>query len=512
MNRGTRSLFSLAVLFGTISVIAVVGALGLSPSHSQTLKGQSGSTEISGQQFERQLQALRTKLRDRENQITQLQQQLKSLAPSLVIQAGQLQPVPEGTPPSGWYTEAALKGGVRLIATYDSSGPNAWDPAKHPLVFITSEGRGYAGTYSKTYKLAGLQIIDANTKEIVTSAAFDLGFKTMMTPHGLGVSPDGKWIYVPTGDGDQPWTLGAHTGRVLIVNARTLKVDKVLGTVEGPHHIKAFRDWEGRDRVLVEAGQIRFILDPKDDHKVVATFGTTEFNGLPYQSDPDPSGRYIYSGLVLGGRNVADDLIGAVGKLDLKTGRVKIIPGVGMYPNGFAFTSDGKFTYVSDSSGSRVYKIDNARDAVVGSTQAGTPGPYNVALNWDETELWAVGKGEMTFNLGGSLGLVNTKIFHAVREFPIGGQTIDHATLHPDIRANELWVTSSGTLEVIVFDLTKRQVKGRIASANGGDTHSGAFVRYNSDESGELLADQGGVHNSMLAEKKTIIGRANPGR
>jgi len=103
MNRGTKRLVSLAVLFGTISVIAVVGGPGLSPSHSQTLKEQSGSTGISGQQLERQLQALRAKLRDRENQITQLQQQLKSLAPSLVIQAGQLQPVPEGTPPSGWF-------------------------------------------------------------------------------------------------------------------------------------------------------------------------------------------------------------------------------------------------------------------------------------------------------------------------------------------------------------------------------------------------------------------------
>ena len=510
MHYATKNPFVLVIIFVTIVVLALVGGVGLSPTHSEPLKGQS--TKNPNEQGERQLQALLAKLRDRENLIAHLQRQLKSLAPSLVIQAGQLQPVPEGTPPSGWYTQAALNGNVRLIATYDSSGPNAWDPAAHPLVFITSEGRGYAGTYSKTYKLAGLQIIDANTKEIVTSAAFDLGFKTMMTPHGLGISPDGKWIYLPTGDGDQPWTIGKNAGRVLIVNARTLKLDKVLGTDVGPHHIKAFRDWKGRARVLVEAGQSRFLLDPNDDHKVVMTFGTMDFNGLPYQSDPDPSGRYIYSGLVLGERNAADELIGAVAKLDLETGRVKIIPGAGMYPNGFAFTSDGKYTYVSDSAGSRVYKIDNATDRVVGSTQAGVPGPYNIALNWDETELWIVGKGEHTFNLGGSLGLVNTKVFRALREFPIGGQTIDHNTLHPDINANEMWVTSSGTLEVIVFDLTKRQVKARIPSANGGDTHSGGFVRYNPDFSGELLADQGGVHNSVLAQKKTLIGQTSSAR
>jgi DNA-binding beta-propeller fold protein YncE len=279
----------------------------------------------------------------------------------------------------------------------------------------------------------------------------------------------------------------------------------VLGTFEGPHHVKAFRDWLDRDRVLVEVGQMRYILDPNDDQRVVYTFGAAELNGLAYQSDVSPDGKYVYSGLVLGSRAVADKLQGTVAKLDLETGRVTYITDVGMYPNGFAFTADGKYTYVADSSGSRVYKIDNKTDTAVGSTQAGVPGPYNITLNWDESELWVIGKGEMTFNLGGSLGLINTKTFTTVREFPIGGQTIDHNILSPDRAANELWVTSSGTLETIVFDLTRREVKTRIPTPNGGDTHSGAFVRYGADFSGELLADQGGVHQGMLAEKMALV-------
>lgn len=427
---------------------------------------------------------------------------------NLVVQAGQLQPAAPAAAPTGWDTEASVKAGVRLVATYDSHGPDSWSPGEHPLVFITSEGRGYAGTYSQTYSLAGLQIIDAYTRQPVASAAFDLGVKTMGTPHGLGVSPDGQWFYVPTGDGDQPWSVSRGGGRLLVVNARTLKLDRVLGSEEGPHHVKGFVDWQGRDRVLVEAGQTRFLLDPNDQHRVVMSFGTLDFNALPYQSNVHPSGRYVYSGLVLGGRNVADQLLGAVAKLDLETRRVKIIPGVGMYPNGFAFSTDGKFTYVADSSGSRVYKIDNSTDAVVASSQAAVPGPYNITLNWDETELWVIGKGEMTFNLGGSLGLVDTRTFQAVREFPIGGQTIDHNILHPDRKVNEMWVTSSGTLETIVFDLGKRTVKDRIPAINGGDTHSGAFVRYGPDLGGELLADQGGVHQSMLADKRDVLPEA----
>lgn len=439
--------------------------------------------------------------------IDQLQAQLRASGPAVIVQAGQLEPPPVRTTPSGWDTEASLTANVRLIATYDSSGPAAWDPAQHPLVFVTSEGHGYAGTYSETYKAAGLQIIDANTKRVVTSAAFDLGFKTMGTPHGLAVSPDGQWIYVPTNDGDQPWTPSPDGGRILVVDAKTLKLNKVLGTPEGPHHIKAFVDWMGRDRVIVEMGQMRFLLDPNDEQRVVMAFGAANLNGLAYQTNVHPEGKYLYSGLVLGGRAVADQLLGAVAKLDMETGRTTYITGVGMYPNGFAFSSDGKTTYVADSSGSRVYKIDNATDKVVGSTQSGVPGPYNIALNWDETELWVVGKGEMTFNLGGSLGLINTRTFTTVREYPIGGQTIDHNTLSPDRSANEIWVSSSGTLETIVFDLAKREVKARIPSPNGGDTHSGAFVRYAPDFSGELLADQGGVHQAMLADKLAGLAR-----
>lgn len=441
-------------------------------------------------------------------QVAQLQQQVKSMAPTTIVQAGELQAAAPQERTSDWETEAAERYHVKLIATYDSSGPDAWNPAQHPLVFITSEGKGYAGTYSQTYKLAGLQMIDGNTRQHVASAAFDLGFRLMGTPHGLAVSADGRWIYVPTGDGEQPWSASKGGGRLLVVNARTLKIDRVVGSEEGPHHVRGFRDWQGRSRVLVEAGAARFILDPDDDHRVVASFGPLELNGLAYQSYVDPSGKYVYSGIVLGERPSAERGLGAVAKMDLETGRVRFISGVGMYPNGFAFTADGKYTYVADSAGSRVYKIDNESNSVLATSQTAVPGPYNISLNWDESELWVVGKGELSYNLGGSLGLVNTRLFQAVRDYPIGGQTIDHIVLHPSRDANEIWVTSSGTLETIIFDLGKREVTRRIPAANGGDTHSGVFVRYQPSFTGELLADAGGFHNSALAAQQTRMGVA----
>ena len=116
---------------------------------------------------------------------------------------------------SAWENEWTKKVGVELEYDFDSSGPDAWDSKEHPLVFITTEGPGYGGLLSGV-TLPGLAIIDADTREVVASQNYDLlswGWKNIFEPHGLGVSPDGKWIYLPTGEGSFTTTTGGHAGR-----------------------------------------------------------------------------------------------------------------------------------------------------------------------------------------------------------------------------------------------------------------------------------------------------------
>ena len=47
-----------------------------------------------------------------------------------------------------WATPWSELVGVTLEYTFDSDGPDAWDPTEHPLVFITTEGPGYGGLLS----------------------------------------------------------------------------------------------------------------------------------------------------------------------------------------------------------------------------------------------------------------------------------------------------------------------------------------------------------------------------
>ena len=449
-----------------------------------------------------------------------IKSQLSSTGSSTVVQAGQLQPAPAGAQLTGWDTAESQRGRLRVFATYDSSGPAAWDPVAHPLVYVTSEGQGYSHRASKTNKAPGLQIIDATTKKVVASALFDMGWKDHGTPHAAGVSPDGKWFYFPTTDGTSSGNSAPQgEARLMIVNAQTLKLHMILTYPDrGFHHISSFTDWQGRDRVLVQMQQTngaKFILDPKDNNRVVKAITAEDVGypmGHPY-STVDPSGKFLFIGL---SSNELRDSGGSAGvaKVDLEKGTVKQILGMHAgHPIGIVHTTDGKFTYVADGHGSLVYKIDNAANKIVGSTSAGVAGPYGLALGWDETELFTMGKGEGSHNTGGVIGVIDTKAFIPSRSpdfnqpINIGGAIIDHGIVHPDRAVNELWVSSAGTWETIVMDLATKQVKARIPSPNGGDTHSGAFVRYSPDFTGEVLVDMGGPQKKIYETRKGEIAK-----
>jgi DNA-binding beta-propeller fold protein YncE/mono/diheme cytochrome c family protein len=453
-----------------------------------------------------------------------LQQQLASMAPTLVVQAGQLAPPPPAAQPSGWDTPESLRGRIRLLATYDSSGPDAWDVTAQPLVYFTSEGVE-SGRNGSTVNRSGVQVIDAYAKKVIASALFDLGEEVTENPHGVGISPDGRWLYL--GQMQRVRATGQGRTVLLIVNARTLKLDKVL---EGPrvdwfHHITAFKDWQGRDRVMVAFGRNpgggpHWLLDPHDNNRVVRAITIEDIGykiGHPYPT-VDPTGRFVYvSVFAPPWRSQHHDTAG-IAKLNLETGAVTIIPYVGDNPIGMAHTSDGRFTYVNDGHSSFVYKIDNTTNTVVDSTSAGVAGPYGLALNWDESFLYPIGKGEGTHNNGSVVGLIDTRSFQSPRNFIhnmplyLGGSasSVDHGIIHPDPKVNELWISNMNGWETIVMDLNTHKVNAYIPTPNGGDTHSGGFVRYTPDWKGELLADMGGPKAAVRAIMRQRVAAAQP--
>jgi DNA-binding beta-propeller fold protein YncE len=442
---------------------------------------------------------------------------------STVVQSAQLQPAPAGAQPSGWETTEANRGSLTLLAKFDSSGPAAWDQVKHPVVYVSSMSYPVKRDEGKIYG-NGFYIIDAATKEVVTSRVYDLGEPVTNYPHSVGASPDGKWFYFM--QVDQVAATKETRNQIFIINAQTLKIDKVLRhPTQRLHHVGAFKDSKGQDRVVLDmgfgaTGGPHFLLDPKNDNKVVQaiTFDNVRPMGHPFTA-PSPDGKFIYISMGAPEIRESESYAASIAKWDIEKATATVIHGVGNHPIGIVNTMDGKFTYVVDGTNSLVFKIDNATNTVVGKTSAGVAGPYGARLNWDETKLYITGKGEGSHNKGSVLGLIDTKTFQQTRALstmPIyllseknaaeGGviASVDHAILHPDFAKNELWVSNMAGNETIVLDITTDKVTAYIRTPNGGNTHSGFFVKYDASWNGELLADMlsPGVAQAKLIKEK----------
>ncbi len=424
---------------------------------------------------------------------------------------------------AAWQTKFSQSLDIHLLAKFDSSGPDAWDWKAHPNVFITTEGPGYGGFVSKV-TTPGLMIVDAYTYQVVATQHYDLGIPEYFESHGLGVSPDGKWIYIPTGDTKH--RAAGDAGRILIINAKTLKVDTVLSTKSMPHHFKSYTTPEGKGMVLgedfnwqapafgVRPGSGIYVFDPSNDNRVVGGINADTLQANPYLAFASPKGDFVYIGLPPGAindRDITHHLEGTWAVVDTKTWEpVKYFVG-GFDPIWTAFTSDGAFAFLCDGGSSEVFKVDTSAKKVVAKSNASTLGGYGCHLGWDETRLWVIGKGEASHNRGKEIGLVDAKLMTPLDVFVTNWIRADHGTLMPDPSRNELWVTSNSSFEVVVWNMDQQTVTKRIPTPNGGSTHSGSFVWYKPDGTGEVLSDQNGTHFEARDAQTKIAAAAAAG-
>jgi mono/diheme cytochrome c family protein/DNA-binding beta-propeller fold protein YncE len=418
-----------------------------------------------------------------------------------------------------WSSEWSDKVGVSLEYQLDSSGPDAWDPKEHPNVFITTEGPGYGGLLSGV-TLPGLAIIDADTREVVASAKFDVlswGWSNVFEPHGLGVSPDGKWIYLPTGEGSF-MTIGDRAGRFLVINARTLKIDKVIRLQGQAHHASSYRTPDGEQRVILYGwSQPMFVLDPDDDNRAVGSISHQEqgSEGYLYFASPDGdeiigTGRYRDFDMR---KQLSDNPIWTIDAEAWKVKKWIKVPDSA--PVWVSYTVDGKNVYVTGARGSIIMHVDLESGKFASEQRAGVDGPYGNHFGWDDKIIYTIGKGEESHNRGKMLGMVDTTTMEvpgsrAMDQFYTGCIRGDHGTLHPDPEANEMWISCNASFDVVIFDLDLKDVTARIPLPNGGSTHSGAFVSYADGWNlpGETVSDHNGLHGSALETKRRLMSGA----
>ncbi|MBC8280571.1 MAG: WD40 repeat domain-containing protein [Chloroflexi bacterium] len=459
----------------------------------------------------------------------------EALPPQKLIQIGVSGEAPPAlVAPTGWHTTWSQLMEVNLLETFDSSGPELWDPAEHPLVYFASEGAGYGGLVSAGVTLPGYLAIDAYTRETLAGPHYDVGQLAPETPdlegvsgphfepHGLGVSPDGRFIYIPTAVGGTGFSGAKEAGRLIIVNSKTGNMHQLLQVPGRPHHIVGYIDTEGRDRVMAYSWNYgAYILDPNDDHKVVGAVPNGELQGRGYLAFVHPSAKYIFY-TVRPPRGV--EAHGSIAIIDAET--FKYIRSMEVHdssPIFVTFDAEGATAFVTGGHESTVTKMDISSEdpsdwEVVKSGRAGTEGPYGVNLTWEDDMLITIGKGEGSHNKGITVGLVDPNLPGSARplgEIYTGCMRADHAIIHPDPELRELWISCNSRFETVIFDLSKRETRAtfsepggyiidRIPTPNGGSTHNGAFVAYEADWTGILLADQNGLHGAAREAKLQI--------
>jgi hypothetical protein len=488
--------------------------------------------------------ALQEELDDARAELVAMQDQMVTATVNQqVVQSGTLgaAPAPAAIPDDGWSNSESVRGGLILVAQLDSSGPDAWDIEAHPRVYFTSESfqSNYFGAggfdadsvASDLGNFAGWHVIDAYSKEVVASALYHdlVEGDVNRGPHGVAVSPDGKWGYVgfatnPPDDCDPTMQACDRVGYVMIVNVQTMKVDKILrqeSYFEGGyrsqavHHIQCWtQDSTDKDYCIIQwgfgaNGGPHHIIDVQDNNRVYRsiTYDDVKPMGHPFTT-PSPDGQYVYISMganwIREGHDTAH-----VAKLDIDTGKHEVLGPTGAHPIGITHTQDGKYTFVVDGHSSFLYKIDNESGEVVDHASTGIAGPYGICLSLDEQLGVMVGKGEGTANLGNSIsffdigGRFRASRDHGNTPFYLGGSasSVDHCAWHPDPDVNEVWVSNMKGWETIVVDVDALEVTAYINTPNNGDTHGMAFVWYDGGwDSGELQSDMGGPKSQALQD------------
>jgi DNA-binding beta-propeller fold protein YncE len=406
-----------------------------------------------------------------------------------------------------WTTPEAQRLGVRLLQTRDPSGPPAYPVEAGDLLFFTNSGTGYAATNPKN----SVVVINARSKKPIGMSDLDPQYSAKLSSHGIGVSPDGKYTYLPsmTSIGAAENSTPEYT---LVLDSRTLKIYQILATGGTPHHAKIFRDGAGRDRVLIEhfnwntaasAGKGFFVVDPKDNNRVIAGMSTGDLHGNPYSGFTTPDGKFLYYSVPPPNRGeLGREVDGWLAKIDTETWKtVQSIP-MNRYPLWTVFSNDGKWAWVTNSLDDKVLKVERGlgprdRDKVVAEVHTGG-GPYGMRMSLDDKELWVADKGE-SGPAGKTITIIDTEKNQVKDTVQTDCLRNDHIIMSPD--GQEMWATCNESHDIVVLDARTHAVKSRVPMPNSGDSHGGIFVAYSRSGNGiaaEVVSDQNGLHGSAL--------------
>ncbi len=401
--------------------------------------------------------------------------------------------------------------GIKVVQTFDASGKPAYDTKGGDLLFFTNASVSYNSTADKPMVI----VIDAKARKVIAVADIDMP----SSPHGITLSPDGRYVYIPSGPsttgggGRAAGFFGSFGGPTAVVDAKTLKLAALINTGGSTHHSQVFAD----KYILFDSFQGPlpiFLVDPATN-KVVRGLPAGDFNGRPYIAFPSRDGKFIYVTVRPGINRDASgrEIDGWLAKVNADTMQIVGNFPVGPGPVWTAITQDGHIGYVTLGPTNKLVKLDLDTGRILGIAPTGR-GPYGIRLSPDEKIAYVANKGEGgNGQKGATFAAIDTTSMSIMREqlsCPDGLCQADHIVLSPD--GKELWI-SNNMGSISVFDRETLKMLATIQTPKLGDPHGGTFLQIAPDNrSAKVVADIGGPHGGVSPYTASVQPVAPAGR
>ena len=267
--------------------------------------------------------------------------------------------------------------------------------------------------YTGNYDDDTMSLIDTATNQVVGSP-----IPTGNGPDSIAISPDGKTLYVTSGDGD-----------ITVVNTQT---NQVVTTISGLPPLETI--------AISPDGKTAYVSSPNEDVVVVIDLQTNQVVGSPIKVGEAPIGvAFSPDGKVVYVVNDDDDNVSVI---DTATRQVVGSPiPVGEEPINVVFSPDGKTAYVNNEADDNVSVIDTATRQVVGSPIPVGEEPWGLGLSPDGTRLYVVNRAD------DNVSVIDTATRQVVGSpIPVGDDPYELAVT-PD--GKSVYVANYGTVDSV---------------------------------------------------------------
>jgi len=298
-------------------------------------------------------------------------------------------------------------------------------------VFVILVGAPTAGVaaqkaYVGNFKDSTVSVVDTVGERVVATIAVASG------PHGMAVSPDGRFVYVA----------GDASSSLSVIDTATDTVAQTVEVGPMPHGLAMLPD--GRTLLAGIYGSDRVAFIDTASRSVVASVAVAK----PHTIAVRPDGRYAYVSSQLPGQF-------ALVVIDLASRTEARRIALDKPPRDLEFSADGKLLFVTLAGANSLRVYDAADDAVLGEVPTGASPHIGT---------WFRGASVGTVVVQGPGELLT---FDAASRAPLGAVAVGKQP-HWMASAGDgktVYVTNEGSNDITVVDLASRSTK-RIAVGN----------------------------------------------